>query len=315
MSKPGIIAAIVVGLVVVLKSAIFVVDEKEQAIITQFGQIIGDPIIEAGIQFKKPFIHDVTYFDKRILHWDGDPAQVPTKDKKFILIDTTARWKIVDPVQFFKTVRNISLASRRITGILDGKTKNVISNYNLVEAVRNTNAILDKLNDLHEKGETDDNITGDIESINAGREELSNLITKAAQEDVNSLGIELLDVLITRIAYVREVEAKVFDRMISERNRIAEKIRSYGKGEVAKIHGKLNLDLKKIESEAYRKAQSIRGKADGKSIKIYADSLGQAPKFYEFSRTLEAYKKTVPKTNQLILGTESEFFKLMDKSR
>lgn len=315
MSRSGIIAAIVVGLIVVLKSSIFVVNEKEQAVITKFGQIVGDPIVEAGIKFKTPFVHDVNYFEKRILHWDGDPAQVPTKDKKFILIDTTARWKIVDPVQFFKTVRNINLASRRITGILDGKTKNVVSNYNLVEAVRNTNAILDKINDLNQKGEADDNITGDIESITAGREELAKLITKAAQDDVKSLGIELLDVLITRIAYVREVEAKVFDRMISERNRIAEKIRSVGKGEVAKIQGKLNLDLKKIESEAYKKAESIKGMADGTAIKIYAQSLGQDPDFYEFSRTLEAYKKTIPQTNQLILGTESDFFRLIDKSK
>lgn len=316
MNRNLIIAITIVVVVLVLRSGLYVVNEAEQAVVTQFGEIIGEPKTEAGIKFKAPFVHEVTYFDKRIQHWDGDPAQVPTKDKKFILVDTAARWRIVDPVEFFKTVRNKSLALSRITGILDGAAKNIISNYALVESVRNTNQIMEKIGEFSRTdGDGEDTIVGEIEKIEEGREKLSNLIEKAAQTEVKSLGIEILDVLITRIAYVKEVESKVFDRMISERKRVAEKIRSFGKGEVAKIQGQLNLDLKKIESEAYKKAQSIRGKADAEAIKIYADAMKQGPDFYEFVRTMDAYKKTLPKTDQLILGTDSEFFRRLDQSR
>lgn len=298
---------------ILAKSSMFVVNEAEQAIITQFGQIIGEPKTKAGLHFKMPFVQDVSYFDKRILHWDGDPAQVPTKDKKFILVDTTARWRIKDPVTFFKAVKNIRLAIRRITGILDGKTKNVISNNNLVEAVRNTNEIIEKAKIVSE-GDDGEKVTGEIELIKAGREKLAQDITQMAQVELNTLGIELVDVLITRIAYVKEVENKVFDRMISERNRIAEKIRSVGKGEEAKILGQLNLDLKEIESKAYRSSQEIKGKADAEATAIYAKSLSAGAEFYEFARTLEAYKKTMPK-GRLLLSSQSDFLKLLEKSR
>lgn len=309
----GIVAAVIVVLAATLNSAIYIVNEAQQVIITQFGEIIGEPVNEAGIKFKVPFMQNASYFDKRILHWDGDPAQVPTKDKKFILVDTTARWQIKDPVQFFKAVKNINLALRRITGILEGKTKNVISNYNLVEAVRNTNEIIEKVKQ-NEIDNVEDKVTGEIELVTAGREELSLLIAKQAQKELDSLGIELIDVLISRIAYVREVEDKVFDRMISERNRIAEKIRSVGKGEEAKILGQLNLDLKEIESEAYRQSQEIKGKADAEATKIYASSLKGSADFYGFMRTMDAYKETMHKS-RLVLGTDSEFLKLIEKSR
>ncbi|NRA64740.1 MAG: protease modulator HflC [Pseudobacteriovorax sp.] len=314
-TKSGVIAGIVVVLVILVRGSVFTVNEYQQAIVTRFGEIIGEPITEAGIQFKTPFVHEVTYFDKWMLHWDGDPAQVPTKDKKFILVDTTARWKIVDPAQFFKTVRNTRTALQRITGILDSATKDVVSNYNLVESVRNTNAIMEKIAAMEGTDENDEKIVGEIEPITAGREALAKQITLAAQKNVDTLGIELLDVLITRIAYVREVESKVFDRMISERNRIAEKIRATGKGEVAKIQGQLNLDLKTIESEAYKKAQSIRGKAEAESYGIYADSMSAGADFYEFVRTLEAYRKTIPKAEQIVIGTDSQFFRYLEKAK
>ncbi|SMF11569.1 protease modulator HflC [Pseudobacteriovorax antillogorgiicola] len=309
--KVGFIAAAIVAVVALINSSVYIVNEAQQAIITQFGQIMGKPVTDAGIHFKAPFIQNVSYFDKRILHWDGDPAQVPTKDKKFILVDTTARWRIKDPETFFKAVKNIRLALQRITGILDGKTKNVISNYNLVEAVRNTNDIIEKVKQNDET--TDEKVTGEIEPVTAGREKLSQQITAQAQIELDSLGIELVDVLITRIAYVQEVEDKVFDRMISERNRIAEKTRSVGKGEEAKILGQMNLDLKEIESDAYRQSQEIMGKADAEAIAIYAESLRGNAEFYEFMRTMDAYKKTLPKSN-LVIGTDSEFLKLLDRN-
>ena len=290
-----------------LNSSIYIVSEWQQAIITKFGKIVGKPITEAGIHFKVPLIHDVRYFDKRMLNWDGEPSQVPTKDKKFILVDTTARWKIVDPVLFTQTVQNEMRARRRITSILDGKTKNVISAYNLVETVRNTNDIFER-----SKGEDElENMSGEIESIEVGREKLSKLIAEQAKPQIQSLGIELIDVLIRRIAYEKSVETKVYDRMISERNRVAEKLRSEGKGEEAKIQGKMNFELKKIESEAYKKSQTIRGKAESEAISIYAKSLKQGPEFYKFYRSMETYKKTLPNRANIILGTDHPLFDSM----
>ncbi len=307
MKTSGILLGVIALMVfLAFNGAVYTLGEWQQAIITQFGSIVGEPVTKAGLHFKVPFLHDVRYFDRRMLNWDGEPSQVPTKDKKFILVDTTARWKIIDPVKFTQTVQNEVRAQRRITSILDGKTKNVISRYNLVETVRNTNSILDN---PQPEGADEEKMSGEIESIEVGRERLSELIAEQAKESINSLGIELIDVLIRRIAYEKSVEAKVFDRMISERKRVAEELRSEGKGEEAIIQGKMNFELKKIESEAYRKSQIVRGKAEAESIAIYASSVKEGPKFYEFYRSMEVYKKTIPGRAQVILGTEHPFLK------
>lgn len=313
-------AGVVLTLAILLNSSLHVVGEWQQVIITQFGRIVGEPITEAGLHFKLPFIQQVRYFDKRMLNWDGDPAQVPTRDKKFIFVDTTARWRIQDPVKFLQTVQTERQALRRISSIIDGKTKTIISNYNLVETVRNTNRILEQEREeasraAEDNGELDDRISGEIEAIEAGREKLSRIITEQARKEIESLGIHLIDVLIRRIAYEKSVETKVFERMISERNRIAEKIRSIGKGEVAKINGRRDLDLKRIESEAYRKSEAIRGRAQAEAIAIYAKAMGQDPSFYRFKRTLEAYEKTMPDRAQMILSTDSQFFDLIKTTR
>ena len=296
-----------------MNSSIYIVGEWQQAIITQFGKIVGKPVTEAGLHFKLPFVQDVRYFEKRMLNWDGEPAQVPTRDKKFIFVDTTARWRIDDPVKFLQTVQSERQALQRISSIIDGKTKNIISNYKLVETVRNTNRILEKASEQSSDDEVEEKITGEIEAIEAGREKLSRIITDQARKEISSLGIHLIDVLIRRIAYEKSVEGKVFDRMISERNRIAEKIRSVGKGEVAKINGRRDLELKRIESEAYRQSKVIRGKAEAEAISIYAEAMNQDKDFYKFKRTLEAYEKTLPNRAKLILSTDSDFFKWLKK--
>jgi membrane protease subunit HflC len=296
-----------------MQSSIYIVGEWQQAIITQFGKIVGKPVTEAGLHFKLPFVQDVRYFEKRMLNWDGEPAQVPTRDKKFIFVDTTARWRIDDPVKFLQTVQSERQALQRISSIIDGKTKNIISNYKLVETVRNTNRILEKASEQSSDDEVEEKITGEIEAIEAGREKLSRIITEQARKEISSLGIHLIDVLIRRIAYEKSVEGKVFDRMISERNRIAEKIRSVGKGEVAKINGRRDLELKRIESEAYRQSKVIRGKAEAEAISIYAEAMNQDKDFYKFKRTLEAYEKTMPNRAKLILSTDSDFFKWLKK--
>ena len=318
-----LILGLIVATIVLIRSATFTVGEWQSAIVTQFGKIIGEPVTEAGLHFKMPFIHDVRYFDRRMINWDGEPAQVPTRDKKFIIADTTARWRVKDPVKFLQTVQTEQQASRRITSIIDARVKTVISNHNLVETVRNTNNILEMIQQKEEAStsgedsmlEVDEQITGEIEKIEFGREKLSEMIVEEARQEIESLGIELIDVLIRRIAYEASVEAKVYERMISERTRVAEEIRSIGKGEEAKIRGQLELDLKRIESEAYKKALAVRGKADAEAIEIFAQAVGKDTEFFVFLRTLDAYKASLPGRAKMIMSTDSEFLRLLKKAK
>lgn len=321
------IGGVIIAAYILINTSIFVVPEGTLALITKFGEIQGDPISKAGLHFKKPFINDVRFFDKRIMSWDGDQEQIPTKDKKYIWVDTTARWRISDVRKFAETVQSENGARDRLDGILDGVTRDTISNYNLVEAVRNSNFIFDqiaarkaeveqKLKDAQSDvaaAEIEEEITGEIERISRGREQLSRLIVERARKELEPFGITLIDVQLRRIAYEKSVEDKVYDRMISERNRIAEKIRSIGKGEDAKIRGTLNRDLKEIESEAYRKSQEIRGTAEAESLAIYASAAKQDPEYFAFMRTMEAYKKTLGTKGKLVLSTESDFLKYLEK--
>lgn len=303
---------------ITVNGSFYIIDEGKQAIVTQFGKPIGEPVTNAGMHFKKPFIQEVRYIDKRLLTWDGDPNQIPTKDKKYIKVDTTARWKITDALKFIQTVQNERGAKARLDTILDGHTRDVISSHNLVEAVRNSNSILDniaakkeEIKVKKENGEPiiEEEISGEVDKIQVGREQLSQMIVEKAQEECNALGIELIDVQLRRISYEKSVEKKVYERMISERQRVAQKIRSIGKGEKAKIEGRLTKDLNKIESEAYRKAQLVRGKAQAKATAIYAKSLKQDPNFYEFIKTMEAYKKAIKDDSKFILSSENQFLK------
>lgn len=304
-------------LAIVVYSASYRVREEHQALIVQFGRIVSGPITASGLHWKLPFIQDVRFYEKRLLTWDGDPEQIPTKDKKYILVDTTARWRIDDPIKYAQIVINEYGAHNKLNGIIDGITRDTISNHNLVESVRNDNQILEDRARIseHQKAnkDIDEEVMGEIEAIEVGREELSRIIIKRAQEELQIFGIELVDVQLRRIAYVESVQRKVYQRMISERLRIAEKIKSIGKGESAKITGKINKDLKEIESNALRQSEIIMGKAEAKAIDIYAKRLGQDPKFYEFSRTLEAYRKVLTKRSNLLLSSDSKFLQLFRK--
>jgi modulator of FtsH protease HflC len=317
---------VLVAALITLLSAAFIVPEGRQAIVTQFGRPIGQPVTEAGMHFKLPFIQAVQYVDKRILTWDGYPNQIPTRDKKYIIVDTTARWQIDDALKFIQTVQNERGAKARLDAILDAITRDTISNHNLVEAVRNTNSILDYIKEKKQETERklqsgeilvaeEEEVTGEIENIQTGRENLSAMIAKKAGQELESFGISIIDVQLRRIAYEGSVEKKVYERMISERKRIAEKIRSIGKGEQAKIQGKTSRDLQRINSEAYRQAQQIRGKAEAEAIGIYARSLAQDQKFYEFVRSMDAYKNSLKADTHFILSTDSEFLHLMKKKR
>lgn len=327
MKSNRIALMIVMGIVALATviSAGYIVPEGRQAVITQFGRPVGDPVTSAGLHLKLPFVQDVQFVDKRILTWDGYPNQIPTRDKKYILVDTTARWRIDDALRFIQTVQSESGAKARLDAILDAITRDTISDHNLVEAVRNTNSILDYIQKKSEESQKklaageilvaeEEEITGEIEKIQTGRENLSGLIAKKASDELKGFGISVIDVQLRRIAYEESVEKKVYERMISERKRIAEKIRSIGKGEQAKIQGKTSRDLQRIDSEAYRKAQMVKGKAEAESIGIYAKAMSQDVKFFEFVRTMDAYKKGLKEDIQFILSTDSHFLNLLKKS-
>ncbi|MDE3268905.1 MAG: protease modulator HflC [Pseudomonadota bacterium] len=318
---------IAVVAVIVVYSSMYRVREEHQALIVQFGRIVSGPITESGLHWKLPFIQDVRFYEKRLLTWDGDPEQVPTKDKKYILVDTTARWKISDPVKYAQVVINEQGAQNKLNGIIDGITRDTISNHNLVESVRNDNQILTQRQEAEARqaqadadrdatdavSDIEEEIMGEIEAIEVGREELSQIIIGRAREELKVFGIELIDVQLRSITYVDSVQQKVYQRMISERKRIAEKIRSVGKGEGAKISGKINKDLKTIESDALRRSEIIKGEADAEAIAIYAAQLRRDPEFFEFYRTLEAYRNTLTSRVNMLMSSDSKYLHLLNK--
>jgi modulator of FtsH protease HflC len=306
-----IVALVALGLLVLLLS-VFIVSETEQAIITQFGKPVGNPVVTPGVHYKVPFIQTVHFFDKRFLEWDGAPNQIPTKDKRFIWVDTYARWRIHDPLLYFQRVRDERGAHTRLDDILDGQTRNVIANNDLVELIRTTNR---KFEASAEIGGVDD--TEAKARIELGREKMTRLVIEAAAPRLKELGIELLDLRLKRINYVEEVQKKIYERMITERKRIADQFRSEGQGEAAKILGDKERDLKKIDSEAYRTAQEIKGKADAEATTIYASAYNQSADsraFYRFTKTMESYKNTLSEKDWLVLSTKGDFFKYLDHS-
>ncbi|MDD3087426.1 MAG: protease modulator HflC [Candidatus Omnitrophica bacterium] len=286
---------------------LFIVDETKQVVITQFGKPVGKPITEAGLHFKTPFIQQAHYFERRLLEWDGDPNQIPTKDKKYIWVDTTARWKIVDALKFLQSVGNELSASSRLNDIINSATRDALTGNLLVEAVRDSNRILES-KDLGEDAIVSEEA---LEHIELGRQQLTRSILEKAKVLAPQYGIEIMDVRIKRINYVEEVRNKVYDRMIAERKRAAEKYRSEGFGKAAEIEGQIGKELKLITSEAYRQAQSFIGKADAEAINIYAGSYSQNPEFYSFLKTLETYKGTIDGGSTIILTTESDYYKYL----
>ncbi len=305
MKNKGIIIVIIVAAAVLIYNAAYIVNETEQVVITQFGRIIWDPKKDPGLKFKIPFIQTANYFAKNLLDWDGDAGQIPTLDKTFIWVDTFARWKIVDPIKFFQTVNNRFNAIGKLNDIIDPAVRNFITSNSLIEAVRKSNRTLETA----EIGTEDNERVFSI--ISTGREKITEGILVQAQPKLAPFGIELVDIKIKRINYVEEVRKSVYGRMIAERNQIAEKFRSEGKGEAQKILGDKERDLQEISSKAYRAAQEIKGKADAAATNIYAESYGADPEFYSFVQTLEIYSESMNNSNTLILSTDSEFLKYL----
>ncbi|MFU8861832.1 MAG: protease modulator HflC [Cyclonatronaceae bacterium] len=308
MGTKTIILIVAAVLVAVLGfNTIFILDETQQAIVTQFGKPVGDPRTEPGINVKTPFLQRVSYFDKRYLEWDGDTNQVPTRDKRFIFVDSYARWEITDPLQFFVRLRDERGGQSRLDDILDGETRNAVASHDLLDIVRSTNREPEVTDDYMEEIES-------LEDITVGRDAIERIVLERANERTSDLGIRILDFRFKRISYVEEVRERVYERMISERKRIADQFRSEGQGEARAIDGERERDLAQIQSEAFREAEEIRGRADAQATSIYASAYNrnaQSRALYEFTRTMEAFEKTLDAQTSIIISTDSDLYRFL----
>ena len=305
-------ALFIVGAVIllfILLDAVYIVTETNQVIITQFGEPIGGATTKPGVHFKMPFIQKTNYFEKRWLEWDSDPTQIPTRDKKYIWVETYCRWRISDPLVYFQRVGDERGAQSRLDDIVDGVTRNQIAKYDLIEIVRSSNRAFEISEDASAL-----DISAVTTKIETGREKISHAILVEAESITPQFGVEIRDVRIKRVNYVDEVQRKVFDRMIAERQRIASKYRSEGDGKSAEIRGQKERELKKIQSEAYRKAQEIKGKADAESTKVYAQAYSLDPEFYQFMKSLDSYRTSLTKETYMFMSTDSEFLKYLKDS-
>lgn len=306
----GIGLFVVLGVIaLVATQALYVVSETNQVIITQFGEPRGEAVTEPGLKIKTPFLQKANYFEKRYLEWDGDPNQVPTKDKVFIYVDTYARWQITDPLKYFERLGNERGAQSRLDDILDGETRNAVAGHDLVELIRSTNR------EASQEGVIADIAQDSLQSISVGRGVIQDQIVELANQRAEDLGIEILDFRFKRINYAEEVRRTVYDRMISERNRIADKFRSEGQGESSRINGEKERELLRIQSEAFREAETIRGRADARAAAIYNAAYNRtsaARNLYSFTKSMEAYRNTIDTETSLIISTNSEFYKYLN---
>ena len=319
--KLGTIIGVAIVAAIVLFSSLHVVDENEQVVITQFGAPVGEPITEPGLNFKMPFIQDVHRFDKRYLEWSGDRNQIPTADKRFIWVDTFARWRITDPLRFYQRVLDEAGAQSRLDDIIDGATRDVVADHDLIEVVRLTNREPEV---DHELEGIDDDLEVDVDveedpvhtgliDIDHGRDVIMDQIIERSSARTEDLGIEVLDVRFKHIRYNEDVQEQVFARMIAERQRIAQKYRSEGEGEAAQIEGEKDRELQRLESEGYQEAEQIRGRADGQAAGIYAEAFGVDPEFYRFLRTMETYEEVLDDSSTLVLTTDADFFEFLQQ--
>ena len=297
----------------VLMSSIYTVSEVEQAIITQFGKPVGTPVTTAGLKIKVPFIQDVNLIDKRVLEWDGSPSDMPTKDKLYVSVDLFARWRIVDPLQYFLRLHDERSAQSRLDDILGSETRNAVAKHELIEIIRTTKDRVPLRDTLATDAGRELHV-GSLVPTQKGRKVVEQEIFAEAAAKVRVFGMELLDIRFKRINYNESVRPKIYDRMISERRQIAERFLSEGNGEAARIRGNRVRDLNKIQSEAYRQVEEIRGAADAKATEIYAKAYNQSPEsvaFYEFTRTMQSYKSIIAENTTLVLSTDSDLFKFL----
>lgn len=311
--KPIRIAVLAVAAlvaIVVLSTASYTVMETEQVVITQFGKPVGKPITTPGLKLKVPFVQKVHAFEKRFLEWEGDPNQIPTKDKRFLWVESYARWRITDPLLFFQRLHDERGAQSRLDDILDGETRNTIAKHELIDLVRATNRPFVVAEDVAELSQPEA-----AERVEFGRDKLTQEVLQNARRRTGDLGIEILDFRIKQINYVDEVRQEVYARMISERKRIAERYRSEGAGEAARIAGEKDRQLRVIESEAYRTAQEIRGKADAEAADIYAKAYNRDPDFYRFLKSMGTLSQSFDPETVLVLSTDNELLRYLNEAR
>lgn len=305
-----IINSLLIGLAVLVVLTIwdglYVLPEGEQAVITQFGRPVGDAVNQAGLKFKMPFIHDVQFFDKRILIWDGEPNQVPTNDKTFVYIDNTARWRIVDPLRFLQAMGSEQRANTLLNDILAGTVRDMVNKNDLIEIIRSSDW-------------SPDYMTSTVQSRDliltppkVGRDQIAAEVLEAAALITPQYGIELIDVMFRRVNYIESVRLRVYERMISERNRIAAERRATGEGQKAEILGRVERDLQEIISTANREATEIRGQADAEATRIYAEAYSLNPEFFAFQKSLESYRDIISGNTSLVLSADSDLFRYLE---
>ena len=308
----GTITVLVAALVafIAAQATFYTVAENEQVLITEFGKIVGGAKTAPGLHMRSPFIQEVHRFDKRWLEWEGSPNQIPTRDKKYIWIDAFARWRIADPVKFYKRLHDEPSAQSRLDDIIDGEIRNVIANHDLIDIVRSSSRVFER-GDEFDKAQVDDAVF----TPTLGRPGLTALVLEKSAAVMPDYGVELANVQLRRVNYVDSVQQKVFERMISERKRIAERYRSEGQGKRFEIEGKIERELLRIRSEAYQKAEEIRGHADAEAARIYADAYNTNPELYTFVKTLDTYKTIMNKNTDLVLSTNSPLLKYLGSDK
>ena len=304
--KSALLAGWLVLMGIVALGSLYTVSETEQVVITQFGRPVGGVVATPGLHWKTPFVQEVHRFDKRWLEYDGDPNEIPTRDKKYIWVDTYARWRIVDPLLFYQAVSDEIGGQSRLDDIVDGQTRNAIASFDLIEAVRSTNRPFEVTEELQGIGSEEARA-----NITTGRAQIEKIILEKAAKITPQFGIELVDVRIKRLNYVDSVQQKVFERMTSERKRIAERSRSEGQGRAAEILGEKEREVRAATSNGYKQAQEIKGKADGQAIAITAKAFSRDPDLYQFLKSLETLGATVDKDTWMILSTDSEVLRYL----
>lgn len=295
---------IIAAIFVTVWDGFYILPEGKQAIITQFGAPVGTPITEAGLKIKTPFVQSVQFFEKRILIWDGDPNQIPTRDKTFIYMDNTARWRISDALRFLQAVGNENRAQSLLDDIINGTVRDLVNKNNLIEIIRSSDWSVDYVASTTSSRDM-------IRPPKMGRDKISEMVLEQASKVTPKYGIELIDVMFKRVNYIDSVRQKVYSRMISERKRIAAEKRSLGEGRKAEILGRVDRELKEITSEAKRQATEIKGQADAEATKLYGESYSKHPEFYAFQRSLESYKDIIGNNTSLLLSPDSDLFQYL----
>ncbi len=300
---------VVFALIATAWDGFYILKEGQQAVITQFGAPVGDPVTKAGLKFKTPFIQHVQYFDKKILIWDGDPNQIPTNDKTFIYMDNTARWRITNAMQFLQAVGSEARAKSLLDDIINGTVRDLVNKNNLIEIIRSSDWSPDYMMSTVMSTSQSGDMT---KPPQRGRDQISEQVLDVASKVTPKYGIELIDVMFKRVNYIESVRLKVYDRMISERKRIAAEKRSLGEGRKAEILGRVDRELKEITSTAIREATEIKGKADAEATKIYGQTYSRNPEFFAFQKSLESYHNIITENSSLILSSDSDLFQYLE---